>query len=43
VAQATFRAMEAEAACSLQDRYLVTQGIEKVVVYQETGQITTTP
>ena len=30
-------------ALSLQDRHLLTQGIEMVVVYEETGQITTTP
>ena len=29
-------------ALSLQDRYLLTQGIEMVVVYEETDQITTT-
>ena len=47
LAQATSRAMSCRKAClsglSLQERYLLTEGIEMVVVYQETRQITTTP
>lgn len=43
LAQANNKTLEAVSALSLQERYLLTQGIEIVVVYQETDQITTIP